>query len=866
MAGRHRPGLIGQLAQSRQGLIEEHLAGLPGSVFVRRYADWVEEVVRRLFNEAVIRHPRHASVCLMALGGFGRGELNLCSDVDLMFLHPSFEAAAVEDLAGQVLYPLWDLNLEVGHAARSLEDCLTLAAEDFQILVSMLTARRLTGAEKPAEELARGLARSLGSLKAKRAFLEKVRLADQERQARFGHTPYLLEPHLKEGEGGLRDIHAITWIGLGCLGCGRMTGLAGEGLLTDDEVAFVGEARDFLWRVRNHLHYLARGRDDRLTFERQEKVSAFFGLKDEGGLSGVEQFMRGYYSRAFGLRHIRDLFFERAQARFAPGRRGSQKAVEDHFVIRDNKLHLDDLNLIGGDKTIMMRLFAVSALSGVAVSHEARQQVRRRLALVDDEFRRDEKVAADFFSVLMPPQPQGEALFALHGSGLLMAYLPELAGVFQLPQHDAYHIYTVDVHQLWTVARLNQIRFGSKETDGAEMAQSLLAGIKDPRLLYLAALFHDVGKAHGQGHAERGAEMTAPALKRLGLGEEEAELVRFLVGRHLLLTITANRRDIHDEKLLFETARTVGDQERLNMLYLLTIADSQATGPKAWSSWQSSLIRELYFKTSSILSRSDIETVGSPEWLTGLRGRVKELLCHRVEPEEVERHLDNCSDQYLLFTATETIAEHIALQDRLTGRLLVFDVQEKRAEGYCQLTVVTKRRPGLFGRLAGVLTLNGLNILGGNVYTRRDKVLVTVYQVEFPPDPYTRPEKWAQVETDMERALSGRLALEVRLAQRLSQIRARPWSTPRRPTEVVVNNAVSDFHTVVEVTAHDRLGLLYDITRVFYDLDLEIHIAKISTKIDQVVDVFYVTNLESEKVEKRQQIEEMKAALTAILD
>jgi len=858
-------GLLGQLSQARNRLIEEHLAGLPGALFVARYTSWVEEIVRRLFNEQQLLRPRIRTVSLVALGGFGRGELNLNSDVDLMFLYPAEHQDEVEKLAEQVLYPLWDLGLEVGHATRTMDDCLKLAGGDFQVLVSMLTARPLAGDTSRAKELEARLKASLTGPKARRRFFDQVVASDLERQARFGRTPYLLEPHLKEGEGGLRDIHAVTWVGLGCFSRGRLQGLAEEGLLTDTEVAFIGEARDFLWRVRNHLHYLARSRDDRLTFERQEKIAAFLGFKDEGGLNRVQQFMRAYYTRVFGLRNIRNLFFERALDRINPAAAGEARTVEADFVARDGELHLARPETLAERPGLMMKLFAAAARSGLVVSHQARQEVGRRLYLVDEAFRADPAVRDEFWAVVLAPDPEVEALLALHGSGLLNAYLPEFAGVFQLPQNDAYHLYTVDVHQLLTVGRLHGLAAAREEAERDSLARRIMAGLQRPRLLFAAGLLHDLGKARGGGHAQRGAEMVGPILERLGLNPEEIKVVASLIANHLFLAETAARRDIHDEKLLFQAARQVGDEERLDMLYLLTIADSQATGPRAWSTWQATLIQELYLKMTTILTRPDIDSLRSPEWFDQLRGQVIERLAGRLPAEEVARRLDSLPDQHLLATPPESLAQQIVMLAELKGRPMRLEVEERDEEGYCLLTVVAKARRGHFGRMAGVLTLNGLNILGAQISNTTENQAILAFQVEFPVDPLSRAEKWAGVERDMERVLSGRLALSVRLQQRRAQTALPASRAPRRPTAVTVDNGVSDFHTVIEVATHDRLGLLYDITRVFFDLDLIIHVAKISTKVDQVLDVFYVTDLDLRKIEGQDQIKEIQEALTAAL-
>ena len=624
----------------------DHLSGLPGTVVVRRCTDWVEGVIKRLYGEALARYPVYKPVGLVAVGGFGRGELNLQSDVDLLFIYPAKIKKEMERLAEMVLYPLWDLKLDVGHAARTLSDCLEMGNEDFSVLVSLLTARTVAGDPEPVERLHKMLDKTLKSQKARRTFLANVRKVDREREIKYGNTPYLLEPNLKEGEGGLRDIHSISWAGLGCFKTGKLYQLVEQGLMTDEEVAFIGESREFLWRVRNHLHYLAKSRDDQLTFEWQVEVARFLGYSEKDGLSGVDWFMRDFYSRAHHLRNIQRIFFERAADRLALSSAKSRKLGDD-FLVRDDKLYPADPDLIEKKPGLLMKLFAVAAENGIRVSHHAREEVRKRRDLVDEAFRRNEAVRRDFFTVLQPPQPGAGAIFALHGSGLLNAYIPELDGVFQLPQHDAFHTLTVDVHQLETVHLLAEMKTGEGgPTLGGEVVRDLINQLSRPRLLCLAALIHDLGKGGGKGHSERGVRLAEPILDRLGLTGEEAGLVKFLIRYHLLLMETALRRDIHDENLLFSLAGRIGDEERLAMLFLLTIADSNATGPRAWSSWQSTLLAELYFKVLAIMTRKDVDILETPERLALLTDTVTGLLQGKLSRERVEYHLENLSTQY----------------------------------------------------------------------------------------------------------------------------------------------------------------------------------------------------------------------------
>jgi [protein-PII] uridylyltransferase len=508
----------------------------------------------------------------------------------------------------------------------------------------------------------------------------------------------------------------------------------------------------------------------------------------------------------------------------------------------------------------LMKIFEKSALLGCPLSMEAKRLVREFLYLVDDTFRTSHEVIQGFLNVIGGKDTG--PLNQMFETGFLDAFIPEFGRIRERVQFDAYHTFPVGRHSLETVKKLKNIK-----SEGDMILLDIFSELKDAETLFLAALFHDIGK-NGKDHSRRGVGTTRKILERFGYEKDRADEVLFLIRHHLLLAETSTRRDLNDEKVVVLCARAIRDVERLKMLYLLTWADSRATGPRAWNEWTANLVQELFFKISHILVRGELATPAVSLKVGKTKASVRRELGERMSAGNLDELFDVMSPRYLLNTSPGDIVLHLEMVKGFEERLnthkdsaFTFKARESESEACWELTFIAKDRPGLFSDFAGVLALKNINILSAQIYTWRDGTAVDIFKVTHPLDAMNPEESWKKVERNLKDTFTGKLSLEYRLGQKSAPSILLEGKKPEHPPQVIVDNEVSDFFTLIEVFADDRVGLLYLITRCLFDLRLDIRISKIATKGDQVADVFYVRDLEGQKLEDKEQLLEIERAL-----
>lgn len=855
-------------SEAKDNLMEQCRKKGCGPAFVEAYAKLVDSWVIGLFDEAASNSHLNSGLAVVAIGGYGRGHLAPHSDVDLLFLtHSVMKQDGIARVVESVLYPLWDLKLDLGHALRTPSECVGLAKSDFATLATQLDARFLAGDEAIYHEFQKRLGQWLGSKSSKRNFVKNLKESVGERHKKYKESPYLLEPNVKEGQGALRDIHAICWAARALYGVDRPDRLTESGSLSRERVEELQAARNFITDVRVMLHRLNGERNDTLTFERQEEVASLLDNGEGDRVAKVERFMQDYYTHVYQTKSSLDYFLAQVGMSMIPSTLRKMtdlpRKVEKGLSILRGRIELGSREEVRRRPLLLMRAFEIGASSGLPISQRSLEMIRTNIDLVDNEFRSDPKVAESFMKGITAvpsktPIMTGH-MAAMQNLHFLEAYIPELAGVRAHVQHDAYHVYTVDVHLVMTLLEIKKMSMedGDPECNGFEM--KVVSELEDRRLLCLAALLHDIGKGRGGDHANVGAEMIPGIGRRLGLTDEEIDTVAYLLTDHLHLIEVATRRDLTEEKLIVTVARRVGDLERLNMLYLLTVADSRATGPGVLTPWKLSLLRDLYVKVKRVLTKSDLALKETARKTEEMLIEVVKNLEGRLSPAQIDAHLEKMSAYYLSVMNAEEVVKHILWERQLKKGQMIWEVEAKE-EGYCEVTIITHDRPALLSRMAGVFTLHNINIFGAQVFTRASNVALDIFQVSHPPDRVFEEEAWARVKQDANRVLSGRLALGYRLSQK-HPLMGQAKTTSTKPDRVVVDNDISDFYTIIEVYTYDRLGLLYDITQVMSDLQISINIAKISTKADQVVDVFYVRDFFGQKLFDHEQIEELKKAL-----
>jgi [protein-PII] uridylyltransferase len=863
MAIQRFSNLFRRIKDLRQTFENECAQDIPGLLSSGTYAIHIHDALQKgLVRPDIVQE----GWCLAAVGGFGRGELSFKSDLDLLFLHQNRMPQALEDFLRELITGLWDAGFEVGHATTSVTGARKLVQEDFTILTNHLEARFTAGDAALFENWRSAFLKSFGTL-SRRRFIRGLIEYRQSRMQHYGESSYLLEPHIKEGVGGMRDLHTIRWAAIGCAGRYDVDDLVQRGWLIPQEAVWLDQAGDFLWRVRLQLHRITGRRQDHLLFPEQEQVALRLGFKDARQGSAAEAFMRLYYRHVARIRRTTSFFLERveeAQGKSLRQRMSRKRVLPGPFLLEGRGLHFMDPSWVCGNPGLLMRIFWQAARSDAHFHHQTGSVIRDNLSCMTDEVRTDPVVVQQFLDILMDPAQAFRVLKVMLETGFLESFIPGFSGVRYKVQYDFYHLYTVDEHLLRTILELHRMEGGGEEDLAALRLPGVFKQVANRRVLFLAALLHDIGKGVGKGHAVHGARMAPSLARQFRLSDDEAELLGFLIEKHLLLPETALKRDLMDEKPILKCAFEIGDRERLRLLYLLTIADSRATGPGAWNVWRASLLQELYLKVDRALVRGEWSRDDLREQCDAIQSDILSRVESPAEREAVSRWLDRVSFRYILSQSPEDILRHFEMEKSLERRTLVMETREVEG-GMWQITLATRDRTGLFAMITGVLWVAGLNILAADIFTRPSGVALDILRVERVPDPLRSRELFDRIGNDLENSLADRSNFVKLMAAKEKPSLLQQKNVPVAEDRVVIDEDGSDFHTIVEVYTWDRPGVLHAITRTLYEMDLSIQLAKISTPGAQVADIFYVTDLEGNKLMKQETHERLRARLLACL-
>lgn len=836
------------LRAKREALEELWKQGLKGQALLRDHSKMVDEFIQECFLECDIAGAEE-SVALVALGGYGRQELFPFSDVDLMILYRPEVAKDVSQIADSVLYPLWDTGMEVGHGVRSVSEAVSLADDDFYFRVAMLDARLISGSQLLYFELLSAYREKY--IEGKRQdFVATMKQFREERREKFGSHSYLLEPHIKEGKGGLRDLQAMLWTAKVVYGLEGINGISNAGILTEEEhVSFI-ESWDMLTRIRNRLHYVSRRKNDQLYFEQQEEIADAFGYEDRKDVLAVEVFMREMYGHMQNVAVVTDLFFAHVDDVLGLGKEDktlADKKIEAGIELRNGTVQLvANTTELRKKPHLLIRLFLAAARCGVDVHHRSRKLVSAELGLIDDKVRASSRAASAFFTLLKEGENVSDVLSTMLETGVLEAFIPEVKRINTLALHDVYHIYTVDRHSIQAVEEMHRVV--AEEAAVSDMVSSKSA-------LFLAVLLHDIGKGSGGDHSVYGAEIALEIAKRLGLSEDECQDVWFVVRYHLFIPENALRRDLNDSAFIKRCAEHIGTLSRLAMLYLVSVADSKATGPSAWSEWKASLLQEMFYKIKPYLELSQFDQAQAglvedqvAQGVVWLRKQVGDLL---VTESGLEIDVDELSADYLLSFSPETVVEHLLLHrdnfKLLRQKSLIFATEKSEQ---WKLLIMSNDQPGLLAKICGVMALNNLTVLNAQIFTWVDGTVVDVLDVR-PTDGLGFDERdWQALNNELNLAISHRLGLSHRLYKKLEGIYGRQKELiSRKKPKVVIDNTTSGSFSIVEVYGNDRQGQLYRITQTLADFGVNIYKAFIATEVSQLIDVFYVLDSQGEKIQ-----------------
>ncbi len=833
--------------------------GVSALLLARERARSMDDLVQGLFAASpawacwsAVSPPQ--KLCIVALGGYGRGELAPHSDVDLLFLHDGEANEFIEELTRSVVYPLWDLNMAIGYSHRTVKQCLEMAEANVQVQTALMEARPLSGGFELFHEMERTIDNLFAGF-GTRFYIRKIHQDNIQRHRHQSRPSCLVEPNLKEGVGGLRDYHSMLWVAKAALGIKKPDNLVRMKIISMQESRDLMKSVAFLWEVRTHLHIISDRKNDRLTFEAQEQIARILGFSSRERAISAEGFMQVYSLHTRKLHFISELFF---QDMLRTEDKGRANYLGHGLEVRNGWLTFSQGRILPSDPTEWIRIFRKMAEGSFRVHQDLLRAIRDQLEAWTSELFWPREAHEEFLAMLGYGEGSSHALTLMGHVGLLLHYIPEFELIAGKPHYDTYHAFTLDMHLFYTVAELGDLWAG-KYAEEYPGLTNIMQGIPHIHWLLLAGLLHDIGKGMEGHHPATGAEMARSITHRMGLEEEGKQLVYFLLANHDQMARTAQRRNLHDERIIVNFAHLVGSRERLDMLYCLAFSDLRATGPTAWNSWKHVLLQELYIKTLHVLEQGEERAYGNeptPE-------QILNLLPSSFTYGEVESAMLQMTLTDLRGTEPNAIAEQIKLQSRLKDELFVWEIRPRIEEGFCQWSICMRDKPGIFSVMAGALALNRVNILGAQIHTRRDGIALDVFHVNHPDgDIIYQNEFWEKVAHDLTDCLEGKLDLDMVMAQRS---KTSPWARslmPRVKTRVQVDNQASDFSTIIDVYTQDRIGLLYDITRSLFHLGLDINLAKVSTKTEEVLDVFYVRDLAGDKITDPEALEGIKKAIT----
>ncbi len=853
------------LQARRDELHHRLLQGASGSEMITVFTDLVDAVLISRYEKVIRQETAEVLLglqhcCLVAVGGYGRRELAPYSDIDVMVLFQTGGGNVVSSLSSQVFYHLWDLGFQVGHSVRTIQEGLAIAEGDLSTRTALMESRFLAGNRQVFQNFTRRFQRKILGRRPD-GFINGKREERRREYAKFGETVYLLEPNIKKTKGGLRDLHLLQWVGMAKYQASTLRELADRGVLANQDYLALVEAREFLWRVRAFLHFYAGRAQDILTFDEQVRVAAHFGFSDRPHLLAVEQFMQRYYRHTTGIHDRCQRFLDRAQER-----RWWKKIrqimpislVAECFQISGARVTVpsEKVRYILDHPDVLLELFQLAQKQSLTVDSVVLDELSRQLEGSQDDAYRIPLVSQRFRQILSGPKRIADTLEAMHRARLLEKIIPAFGRVRGLMQFNQYHKYTVDEHSVLAV----------RQAEGLADDQGLLGDVyRDMRnkdLLHLALLLHDLGKGLPGDHSEVGKEIAQDTASRLGFNPQETRTLEFLVHQHLLMAHTAFRRDPYDEKVLLTFAKAVGTPDILRKLYVLTIADIAAVGPQTLTKWKESLLAELFCRTLPEVSGGR-EGITAPVDIARLAEEVCQALPESVashqmgkadviDAEWVQSQLTQFPIRYVSGTPPDRIAAHLMAINQLTPEDPIVTSAYHPSLNICEYTLVVYDRmiPGIFMHVSGGLAAKGLEVLDAQIITREDGIVIDSF---FATDPDFQGAPSAQrldnVGQTITRILKGNDSVAQLMGRNHRLALSQPFPHDQFQTEVHIDNETSATFTLIDVFAENRQGLLYVMACSIFNLGLVLHAARISTRLDQVVDVFYVTNDAGMKVD-----------------
>ncbi len=807
-------------------------------------------------------------MAIIATGGYGRDLLAPKSDIDLLFLLPYKQTPWGESVTECILYILWDIGFKVGHATRTVDQCVKLARDDSTICTALLDMWLIHGDETLFDELKSRFRQDVVQGTA-RSFVDAKMQERDERHVRAGESRYLVEPNVKDGKGGLRDLHTLHWISTYLFGRSVGEEAVADGIFTHAEMVTFRRCEDFLWTVRCFLHFVTGQAEERLTFEYQPVLADLLGYQDRGGLRSVERFMKHYFLVAKDVGDLTTILctaLEMQQLKSSPGmnkmlnplnwRTRRQIRERTDFRIDSDRLNVANVNVFKNDPVNLIRFFLHAETTHTFLHPNAIRLLRGSLHLIDDKLRNNKEANRIFLELLTSNDHPAATLRRMNEAGVLGRFVPDFGHIVAMMQFNMYHHFTIDEHLLRTVEMLTDVEDGGLEEE-VPLSTKIIGTIKNRRALFVAVFLHDIGKGRDEDHSVVGARIAAELCPRFGMTDEETKLVVWLIAEHLTMSLVSERRDISDPKTISDFATVVGDVERLNLLLLLTVADIRAVGPGVWTGWKGQLLRSLYHETKTFLDQGADDT--SPTAVVrDAKEKLREAL-HDWSTEDIYAFTSLLFSEYWQRTEFDRQIAHAKLHRRAREENLQFavDCTTDAFTAITDLNIYAPNHPRLLALFAGACAANSANIAGAHIATTRDGFAIDSFHLEREfDDDADELRRGARIGDTIDSILKSERTLQELLKQQRKRKNKKIDAFTVEP-KVVIDNAVSEQFTVIEVQGLDRPGLLYQLTSTISDLSLDINSAHITTHGEKAFDVFYVSDLTGGKIARQSKKDEI---------
>lgn len=832
-----------------------------------------DEIIHLLYDVVVdyVYHnanpTKSEKICLAAFGGYGRQEMAPYSDIDLLFILPYKKTAWSEQVVEYILYMLWDMGFEVGHAVRTIEESIRLCHEDLTIKTSLLEMRYIWGERSLFDELISKYDRKIVKGNAPEFTEEKLQERDL-RHKRLGDTRYVVEPNLKEGKGGLRDLHTLFWIAKFIYKVHKVSEVVKKGVFSNEEYKEFQKAEEFLWAVRFQLHYLAGRPNEIITFDVQKELSEKLEYADRPNMSGVERFMKHFFLTAKNVGDLTRIFcaYLEEKHKRKPIRLSSlsfrSKYIEG-FPIEGSRLSLKNATELENDPVKMIEIFHVAQRYEMDIHPRALRMIRQNLKFIRGRTRNDARANQLFIEIMTYEKGPGFALRLMNEVGVFGRFVPDFGRVVAQMQYDMYHVYTVDEHTIRAIELTSEVERGILAEEHP-LANEIIHKVLSRKVLYISVFLHDIAKGRKGDHSVLGEEVAYKLCPRFGLNPAETETVAWLVRWHLLMTLSAFKRDLSDPKTIADFAGQVQSPERLRLLLVLTVVDIRAVGPKVWNGWKGQLLRELYSRSEEYLLGGQIKYENNHQ-VSSVIEKFKEELNDWPE-ENINEYINRFYSTYWQAVSIDHLVRNAMMIDMADkfGDKFTVNIHIDNFQNVSELSVYTEDHPGLFSRLTGAIALSGASIQDARIFTTKDGMALDTFRIQDADgNVFKEKEKLEKLEKNIKETLSDNLSpKDVFDKRRVKKKRTDVFKVEPR---ILIDNKASNSRTVIEINGRDRIGYLFELSQILVDLKISINSAHIATYGERAITVFFVRDIFGHKITSEKKLEKIQNELMSVL-